>query len=60
MEVSFPITTNVGRQTLFGYIVMAHEQVKVPMLASVPLKILEVEATCDRVVGMVERNWDHN
>ncbi len=43
-----------------GYIVMAHEQVKVPMLASVPLKILEVEVTLDRVVGMVERNWDHN
>ncbi len=43
-----------------AYTVMAHEQVKVPMLASVPLKILEVEAAFDRVVGMVQRNWDHN
>jgi len=53
VEVSFLVTTNARRQTLLAYTVMAHKQMKVPMPASVPLKILEVEAALDRVVGMV-------
>jgi hypothetical protein len=40
-------------QTLLAYTAPSHELIKVPMLASVPLKILEVETTLDRVVGMV-------
>jgi hypothetical protein len=34
-------------------IVLAHEHVKVPLLANVPFQILKVKATFDRVVEMV-------
>jgi hypothetical protein len=43
-------------QTLLAYVILAHEQVKVPLLANVALQILEVEATFDRVVEMVQLN----
>jgi hypothetical protein len=40
-------------QTLLAYVVLAHEHVKVPLLANVPLQILKVKATFERVVEMV-------
>jgi hypothetical protein len=36
-----------------AYAVLAHEHVKVPLLANVHLQILEVKSTFDRVVEMV-------
>jgi hypothetical protein len=53
VEVSFLVIADARRLDIIGYVVLAHEQVKVPLLASMPLHILEVEVTFDRVMKMV-------
>jgi hypothetical protein len=56
VEVSFLVIADARRLDIIGYVVLAHEQVKVPLLASMPLQILKVEVTFDRVMEMVYQN----